>query len=411
MADGELQPDEREEQPWQGPMAPPIGQPMRTLPMGTPPIVPSQASPMPMPTLPAQQKPAISKLWDKAGAIQNPFARLLARVGTGALGGVEALGEGIAPGIAMRVPGSMVNTGVANRQADQRAEKQAAMQTATQNANTQQQAVEQRPEMAAQAGELKGRLEAEKEAATAARQQQSLESQETRATQREQAAAQAQTERETASDKRQQAQFAAGDQRQAAQFSEQEKLERMREADKDKRAVGEKVTADEQRRADLAENLNENLDVLEDIVKRRPELFGPLAGRWAELKQKFGSDDPDLAKLQTIEHQIGMAQISAHGMRSAQGIQSAADSIMNNLHNGPGSMHAAIQAVRDSVKTFTADVENKRGGAAGDKTKKAADKTTAKDFGPAPSGKAEGSTGTLPDGTKVVVRGGRVVAQ
>lgn len=122
-----------------------------------------------------------------------------------------------------------------------------------------------------------------------------------------------------------------------------------------------KPTADEQRRADLAENLTENLDALEDIAKRRPELFGPLAGRWAEMKQKFGSDDPDLAQLQVIEHQIGMAQISAHGMRSAQGVQAAADSIMNNLHNGPGAVLASTQAVRNSIKTFTQDVEKKTG--------------------------------------------------
>jgi hypothetical protein len=34
-----------------------------------------------------------------------------------------------------------------------------------------------------------------------------------------------------------------------------------------------------------------------------------------------------------------------------------------------------------------------------------------KDFGPAPSGMQEGHTGTAPDGTKVIVRGGRIVAQ
>src|SRR6185312_7638064 len=44
--------------------------------------------------------------------------------------------------------------------------------------------------------------------------------------------------------------------------------------------AGPKVSADEQKRADMARNLNENLDQLEDIVKRRPELFGPIAGRW-----------------------------------------------------------------------------------------------------------------------------------
>jgi hypothetical protein len=130
-------------------------------------------------------------------------------------------------------------------------------------------------------------------------------------------------------------------------------------------AKNTKPTADEQRRADLSENLNENLSTLRDIVARRPELFGPLAGRWAELKQKFGSDDPDLGTLQTIQHQIGMAQISAHGMRSAQGIEGAGDSIMNHMHSGPHALLAAIDAAQNSVKTFSGDVENKGKPAAG----------------------------------------------
>jgi hypothetical protein len=124
----------------------------------------------------------------------------------------------------------------------------------------------------------------------------------------------------------------------------------------------EKPTADEQRRADLAENLNENLNTLEDIAKRRPELFGPVQGRLAELRQHFGSNDPDLAALLTAEHQIGMAQISAHGMRSAQGVQAAADSIMNSLHNGPKALMGSINTVRNSVKTFTADANRNRAG-------------------------------------------------
>ena len=123
-----------------------------------------------------------------------------------------------------------------------------------------------------------------------------------------------------------------------------------------------KPTADEQRRADLATNLNENLDQLEEIVNRRPELFGPLAGRWTDLKGKFGSNDPDIAALQVIEHQVGMAQISAHGMRSAHGIEGAANSIFNGLHSGPTALKSAIGAVRNSVKTFQNDVTTAKGG-------------------------------------------------
>jgi hypothetical protein len=120
-------------------------------------------------------------------------------------------------------------------------------------------------------------------------------------------------------------------------------------------------TADEQRRADLAKNLNENFDQLEDIVSRRPELFGPLAGRWTELKGKFGSDDPDVAALQTLEHQIGMAQISAHGMRSAHGIEGASQSILNGFHSGPNAIRAAIKTARSSVGTFQSDVDQAKG--------------------------------------------------
>lgn len=117
-------------------------------------------------------------------------------------------------------------------------------------------------------------------------------------------------------------------------------------------ASGQKITADEQRRADLATNLNENLGALEDIATRRPELFGPVQGRITGLKIAAGTSDPDVAKLETIKHQIGMAQISAHGMRSAHGIEGAASSILNNFYNSPDAIKGSIGAARDSVKTF-----------------------------------------------------------
>lgn len=124
-------------------------------------------------------------------------------------------------------------------------------------------------------------------------------------------------------------------------------------------AKNAKPTADEQRRADLSENLNENLSTLEEIINRRPDLVGAIGGRWADVKNLVGSNDPDIGALKTAEHQIGMAQISAHGMKSAQGISGAADSIMNNLHSGPEALKGAIRTARNSVATFQNDVANK----------------------------------------------------
>jgi hypothetical protein len=122
-----------------------------------------------------------------------------------------------------------------------------------------------------------------------------------------------------------------------------------------------KPNADEQKRADLVENLNENLDQLEDIVKRRPDLFGPMAGRMTGLKGAIGTDDPDIAALKGIEDRLGMVQQSSHGMRSAQHVEQSAQSVLNGFKNSPDAMLRAIGDARKSGATFTADVERKGG--------------------------------------------------
>lgn len=114
-----------------------------------------------------------------------------------------------------------------------------------------------------------------------------------------------------------------------------------------------KPTAAEDNRADLADNLQENLDQLEDIANRRPELFGKLRGRVTMAKMYIGTDDPDIAALKTVHDQLGMVSQGAHQMRSAYGVGRAADSIMNELRNGGAGLSGAIQAARNSAGTFT----------------------------------------------------------
>lgn len=123
-------------------------------------------------------------------------------------------------------------------------------------------------------------------------------------------------------------------------------------------AAGQKIGLDEQKRADLAENLNENINALEEIAPRRPELFGPVNGRITGGKMVIGTDDPDISQLQTIEHQLGMVAQGAHGMRSAEGIESAAHSLTNGYHNTPKALTGALEAARSSVGTFLGDAQN-----------------------------------------------------
>lgn len=122
--------------------------------------------------------------------------------------------------------------------------------------------------------------------------------------------------------------------------------------------LARKPNAEEEKRADLAENVNENLNTLEEIVTRRPDLFGPMAGRVTGLKQAFGTSDPDIATLKTVEDNLGMALQSAHGMRSAQHVAVSAQSVLNGLKNTPEALKGAIKAARQSVGTFQHDVTN-----------------------------------------------------
>jgi hypothetical protein len=122
----------------------------------------------------------------------------------------------------------------------------------------------------------------------------------------------------------------------------------------------EEPTVDETRRADLARNMRENLESLEEIATRRPDLFGPLAGRLTTLRQAVGTDDPDVAKLRAIHEYLGMASVGAHAMRNAQHVGAAADAIMASFTNSPKAMLAAIEEGKKSTQTFLDD-EQRRG--------------------------------------------------
>jgi hypothetical protein len=128
---------------------------------------------------------------------------------------------------------------------------------------------------------------------------------------------------------------------------------------------GDRATVDEQKRADLAKNMNENLNAMEDILSRRPELFGPIAGRLTDAKAGLGTDDPDIAKMINIKHQLGMVAQGTHGMRSAQGIESAANSLLGGFHNSPAATKAALESARTSAATFLDDA-NKPGQSRGE---------------------------------------------
>jgi hypothetical protein len=123
-----------------------------------------------------------------------------------------------------------------------------------------------------------------------------------------------------------------------------------------------KPTADEDRRADLTEAMMGYADMLGDIAQRRPELFGPLSGRVTQGRQLIGSDDPDVANLKFLREQLGITQMGAHSLRSAQAIGPIADSLVNSFHNSPEAVLSTIDMAKKGVSSFLNPVRPTVGG-------------------------------------------------
>jgi hypothetical protein len=113
-----------------------------------------------------------------------------------------------------------------------------------------------------------------------------------------------------------------------------------------------KPTADEDRRADLSEAMMGYADMLADIATRRPELFGPLAGRITGLRNTIGTDDPDVADLKFLREQLGITQMGAHSLRSVQAIAPIADALANSFHNDAATIIATTEMAKKGVGQF-----------------------------------------------------------
>lgn len=123
-------------------------------------------------------------------------------------------------------------------------------------------------------------------------------------------------------------------------------------------AGGYKIPADVTKRAALAANVTENADAVDALLKQHPDIVGARGGRYTNVQQMIGSDDPDIAELGVRIHNIALASNGAHGVRSQQAIAETEDNLFNHFHSGPTSIHGALQATRGSMQTFLDDEKN-----------------------------------------------------
>lgn len=112
------------------------------------------------------------------------------------------------------------------------------------------------------------------------------------------------------------------------------------------------ASADEKKKAELAENMVYNINSVASVLQRRPDLVGAVAGRFTNIQQMAGSNDPDIVQLGTDIHNIGMANGGIHGMRSPQQADDYANQVLNHFKNGPKGIYGGLKSSADSVQTF-----------------------------------------------------------
>lgn len=121
---------------------------------------------------------------------------------------------------------------------------------------------------------------------------------------------------------------------------------------------GFKVPADVTKRAALGANVLENADAVDQIINKRPDIIGAAGGRYSNVQQMIGSDDPDIQALGVRMHNIALASNGAHGVRAQQAIQKTEDELFGNFKAGPNAIKGALGATRASMQTFLNDEQN-----------------------------------------------------
>jgi len=120
-------------------------------------------------------------------------------------------------------------------------------------------------------------------------------------------------------------------------------------------AKGAQPTANQKMKADLSENVVNNIDNATKLIRENPDLFGKISGRFTSVAQMTGSNDPAIAQLGNLIHMTAMAVNGIHGLRSAQAIEGTERELINRFKNSPEATIAALKETRRSVGDYMKD--------------------------------------------------------
>lgn len=110
-------------------------------------------------------------------------------------------------------------------------------------------------------------------------------------------------------------------------------------------------TGQERNKADLANSAHTQLQDIKSIVARRPDIFGPAAGRKTDFTVWLGSQDPDAQRFRAARTIAGDHLAGVFGGRSEAALQ-ALDSAIGHFKDNPAAMQAGLDQLDKANSGF-----------------------------------------------------------
>lgn len=110
-------------------------------------------------------------------------------------------------------------------------------------------------------------------------------------------------------------------------------------------------TGAERNKGDMAQSAHEQLGTLKDIVGRRPDIFGPIAGRKTDFTVWLGSQDPDAQRFRAARTIAADHLAGTFGGRSEAALK-ALDDAIGQFKSNPAAVQAGLDQLEKGNEVF-----------------------------------------------------------
>lgn len=110
-------------------------------------------------------------------------------------------------------------------------------------------------------------------------------------------------------------------------------------------------TGQERNKGDMARSAAEQLKDIKGIITKRPDIFGPVAGRKTDFTVWLGSQDPDAQAFRAAETIAADHLAGTFGARSETIVRNLHDAI-GRFKDNPGAALAGINQIEKAAQTF-----------------------------------------------------------